>query len=191
MQVRILTLPFSTARGGFDDGVLAELCRTEDVVAFREHVVWIQGQPYVACAVEYAPRQGSRAPSTAPKSYPAAPPLAASTSQPEGAPAAWSAEQRATFERIRAWRRSRAEAEGVPPYVLLTNRQLSALVERMPDSRSALGTIDGIGPAKVKRYGSDLLALVADKPLGDAGEDKQESLLATSGGDEQPAVPSS
>jgi hypothetical protein len=32
------------------------------------------------------------------------------------------------YDRLRAWRNSRAQTEGVPPYVLFTNRQLAAIL---------------------------------------------------------------
>jgi hypothetical protein len=36
----------------------------------------------------------------------------------------------------------------------------TAIDERRPDSRAALAEIPGLGPAKIDRFGDDLLALV-------------------------------
>jgi len=62
---------------------------------------------------------------------------------------------------LRAWRRKRAEADGVPAYVVFNDRTLAALAERRPRSRGELLAVDGIGPAKLDRYGDELLALLA------------------------------
>jgi DNA helicase II / ATP-dependent DNA helicase PcrA len=64
-------------------------------------------------------------------------------------------------ERLRAWRRERARTDEVPPYVVFNDRTLAALAERRPRSRGELLAVDGIGPAKLDRYGDDLLVLLA------------------------------
>jgi DNA helicase II / ATP-dependent DNA helicase PcrA len=63
-------------------------------------------------------------------------------------------------EQLRAWRRKRAEADGVPAYVVFNDRTLAALSERRPRSRGELLGIEGIGPSKLDRYGDELLALL-------------------------------
>ena len=64
-------------------------------------------------------------------------------------------------EQLRAWRRKRAEADGVPAYVVFNDRTLAALSERRPRSRGELLAVEGIGPGKLDRYGDELLALLA------------------------------
>jgi DNA helicase II / ATP-dependent DNA helicase PcrA len=64
-------------------------------------------------------------------------------------------------EQLRAWRRERARADEVPPYVVFNDRTLAALAEQRPTSRAELLAVEGIGPAKLDRYGDDLLALLA------------------------------
>ena len=63
-------------------------------------------------------------------------------------------------QRLRAWRRERAQADDVPAYVVFNDRTLAALAERRPRNRAELLTIEGIGPAKLDRYGEDLLGLL-------------------------------
>jgi DNA helicase-2/ATP-dependent DNA helicase PcrA len=64
-------------------------------------------------------------------------------------------------EQLRSWRRKRAEADGVPAYVVFNDRTLAALSERRPRSRGELLAVEGIGPSKLDRYGDELLALLA------------------------------
>jgi DNA helicase-2/ATP-dependent DNA helicase PcrA len=63
-------------------------------------------------------------------------------------------------EQLRAWRRKRAEADGVPAYVVFNDRTLAALTERQPRSRGELLAVEGIGPSKLDRYGDELLTLL-------------------------------
>jgi len=64
-------------------------------------------------------------------------------------------------EKLRAWRRERAKADDIPAYVVFNDRTLEALASRRPQSRGELLAVDGIGPAKLDRYGDELLALLA------------------------------
>jgi ATP-dependent DNA helicase RecQ len=63
------------------------------------------------------------------------------------------------FEALRAWRLEQARAQGVPAYVILHDRTLAAIAQARPGSIAALARIDGIGTAKLERYGEALLAL--------------------------------
>ncbi len=63
-------------------------------------------------------------------------------------------------DQLRAWRRKRAEADGVPAYVVFNDRTLAALSERQPRSRGELLAVEGIGPSKLDKYGDELLTLL-------------------------------
>jgi superfamily II DNA helicase RecQ len=65
------------------------------------------------------------------------------------------------FERLRDWRRERASADGVPPYVVFHDKTLVAIAQAKPRSAAALSEIAGVGPAKMERYADELLAVVA------------------------------
>jgi len=67
----------------------------------------------------------------------------------------------AVFARLRALRKQVADAEAVPPYAVFTNEQLATMVRQRVTSAEALGQVDGVGPARVARYGAQFLALLA------------------------------
>ena len=71
-----------------------------------------------------------------------------------------SAEWTPLGERLRAWRLERARVDGVPPYVVFHDAVLHAIADARPGSLGELSQIAGVGPAKLERYGSDVLALV-------------------------------
>jgi DNA helicase-2/ATP-dependent DNA helicase PcrA len=65
------------------------------------------------------------------------------------------------FAALKAWRRERSQADGVPAYVVFHDRTLAEIARRRPGSRTALSTVSGVGPAKLERYGDELLAALA------------------------------
>jgi DNA helicase-2/ATP-dependent DNA helicase PcrA len=67
----------------------------------------------------------------------------------------------ALFEALREWRRGVAQELDKPAYTVLSDAVLSAVAEVRPTSTMQLARINGIGPAKIDRYGASVLALVA------------------------------
>ena len=68
------------------------------------------------------------------------------------------------FNTLRDWRSERAKQDGVPSYVISNNRQPAEVVKARPATLAALGAIEGFGDAKLKKYGQELLALIAGEP---------------------------
>ena len=65
------------------------------------------------------------------------------------------------FAALKAWRLERARADEVPAYVVFHNSTLEAIALRSPRSRADLAAVPGVGPAKLQRYGDELLALLS------------------------------
>jgi len=65
------------------------------------------------------------------------------------------------FEALRAYRLSIARAQGVPPYVVASDRTLREMAALQPRTLAELQTVHGIGPAKASRYGDGFLDVVA------------------------------
>jgi DNA helicase-2/ATP-dependent DNA helicase PcrA len=65
------------------------------------------------------------------------------------------------FGRLRAWRRRQADAQRVPAYVVFSDATLVAISDSRPESRQALGRVAGVGPTKLERYATPVLALIA------------------------------
>lgn len=78
------------------------------------------------------------------------------------------------FAALRACRKGIAESEGVPIYVVMTNEQMAAVAERRCATLHDLGIIDGMGDARIKKYGERLLealhVAVAALPLAEPAE---------------------
>ena len=69
------------------------------------------------------------------------------------------------FEALRDYRREQAEAQGVPPYVVLHDKTLKEISQVRPDSLDRLSQVIGIGARKIELYGQDLLDIVRQHPL--------------------------
>ncbi len=66
------------------------------------------------------------------------------------------------FDALKAWRRERARADGVPAYVVLHDAHLASIVEVAPQTMRELANCPGMGPTRLERYGDEILAVVAE-----------------------------
>lgn len=80
-----------------------------------------------------------------------------------GVPAAIPAElssDGSLFAILRQLRRELAEGQGVPPYVLFSDKSLHQMCRLFPRTPEALLGINGVGQMKLERYGSPFLAAI-------------------------------
>ena len=75
------------------------------------------------------------------------------------------AEPPAGFEALKAWRLTRARADEVPAYVVFHNATLEEIAARRPRSLAELAAVPGVGPAKLERYGEEVLAALAEQEV--------------------------
>ena len=68
-----------------------------------------------------------------------------------------SATDAALFERLRTLRRSLADAEGVPAYIVFSDAVLARMAATKPRDDAGLLAVPGVGPAKLARYGAAFL----------------------------------
>ena len=74
------------------------------------------------------------------------------------------------WEALRQRRRSLAEAQGVPPYVIFHDATLREMVEQRPLDIAALGDISGVGRSKLERYGEAFLDVIREHEFTDEQE---------------------
>ncbi len=146
MRVKLVTLQYAPALGGFDARPLDEFIRDKQVLAVREHFFVVHELPHMACLATYLP-VATESPTAS---------RGAREKRPDPAAELPDAD-RTLFQSLREWRAARARKEGIPAYVILTNREMVEVVRARPETASALGAIDGIGEGKVERYGQAIL----------------------------------
>jgi DNA helicase-2/ATP-dependent DNA helicase PcrA len=66
-------------------------------------------------------------------------------------------------EALKSWRSDTARASGVPAYVVMHDTTLTAIASLRPANLEELLAVPGLGPVKAGRYGTTLLALVAER----------------------------
>ncbi len=97
------------------------------------------------------------------------PPFAAGPPSPErsaGAVGELDAAGLVLFEALREFRLAEARSQGVPPYVIASDRTLRDIARLRPATAGALELAHGIGPAKVERYGAAIVAIVKQSGEG-------------------------
>ena len=67
---------------------------------------------------------------------------------------------RICYERLREWRKQKAESEGIPPYVIARNTQLAEVVAGEIKTLEALKEIGGFGKKKLDKYGKEITDIV-------------------------------
>ncbi|MFE9630892.1 DNA helicase RecQ [Streptomyces sp. NPDC006463] len=72
------------------------------------------------------------------------------------------------FEALRAWRAATAREQGVPAYVVFHDATLREIATRLPATVEELGTIGGVGEAKLTKYAEGVLDTLAERDASGA-----------------------
>jgi ATP-dependent DNA helicase RecQ len=68
----------------------------------------------------------------------------------------------AVFEQLRAWRGAAAKEQGVPAYVIFHDATLRQIAAQSPSTLTELSTVNGVGDAKLAKYGQQILDLMGE-----------------------------
>ena len=149
MKLKSMTLSFDPSGGGFDDAELQSFQRGKEVLELRDHFFVFEGTPRWALMIAYR-EEGSAA------------------GRNGKGRRDWRSEvaeeERPLFDALRTWRNARAERDGAPPFVLFNNRQITEICRVRPESLEELRAVRGIGEAKARSFGQEVLAVVAATP---------------------------
>ena len=132
MKLKIIN-PVWCGDEGFDEKELEAFCAKADVVDVSEHFFVFENKPRWSLLIHY--RDGEAKRKKAPRK--------------ESPRKALDPEERKIYDRLLEWRSMKSHQEGVPPYVVFTNRHLAEIALRKPETKAALREIEGIGPSKV------------------------------------------
>lgn len=78
----------------------------------------------------------------------------------EERPAALLHEFSPLFEQLRTLRKALAEEQGVPPFVIFSDRTLHDMVQKLPCDDRELLLVNGVGNTKLERYGEAFLGIM-------------------------------
>jgi ATP-dependent DNA helicase RecQ len=82
-------------------------------------------------------------------------------------------EEEALFQCLRRLRKSIADQQGVPAYVVFSDKTLRSVAEERPSTPSELLAVSGVGPMKLERYGEAFLEAVSRAPTNPAPADAE------------------
>ncbi|HMV68923.1 MAG TPA: HRDC domain-containing protein [Myxococcota bacterium] len=150
MKYRTFTLRYDAAEGRYDDAELVQFLESHDALTVYEHMVPVAGEPVWAILVGYRAPRPAR-----PLQAPLAP------SPPSEDPVEVDEADRPLFQALRQWRKERARQLARPAYVILHDRQLAAIARARPATLTALRELPGVGEARSRDYGDEVLAIVA------------------------------
>ena len=136
---KIVVIPFDRHRKMFDEDTLNRVLLNKHVISYQAEFFQAGEESYWTVFVEYDPlveKPGAR--------------------ETEGLDDA----QKILLEKLRAWRKERAELDGIPVYIIATNKELANLVRGRPVTLEDLKEIRGFGQGKVAKYGQDIIGLI-------------------------------
>ncbi|MBU2552403.1 MAG: HRDC domain-containing protein [Proteobacteria bacterium] len=136
---KVITIPFDRSKGGFDEEVLNRFVLNKHVKSHRAEFFQDAQGSYWTVFLEYDPALEKP-----------------SARETEGLDDS----QKLLLERLRAWRKERADRDGIPVYIIATNKELAGLVREAPATLEALKEVKGFGKGKVSKYGQDLIGLI-------------------------------
>ena len=68
------------------------------------------------------------------------------------------------YERLRAWRKVRAEARKVEVQVIAPNAVLWAIARKNPADAAGLAQVEGMDEFRVEQYGNEILGVLKSAP---------------------------
>lgn len=150
MSIRIFTIPFDPDNEIFPDEAISQFLLTKRLSKLQAEFFQTNGKAYWTVFIEYETILGEER-----------------KADTEGLDEA----QRLLMKRLRQWRKDTAEKEGVPVFIVATNKQLADVIRIAPATPKSLREINGFGGKKVERYGNELIEIVKafyeKKPLHD------------------------
>jgi superfamily II DNA helicase RecQ len=148
MLIKIITLSFDSAYGGFNDLALRDFLKDLEVISVKEYFFIRNEVAYLTLIIKYFPVRQELDNKLNPKGQ-----------RDEAWRKMLSEGDMGLFNLLRDWRAKRAKKEGLPPYILFTNVQFAEIVKGRPQSLAELMKIDGIGQAKIDKYGEEILEI--------------------------------
>ena len=85
--------------------------------------------------------------------------------EPGPEPGPLSDEGEAVFQSLRTLRKSIADQQRVPAYIVFSDKTLRAMAETRPSTPSEFLALSGVGPLKLERYGEAFMKAVSGVPM--------------------------
>ena len=137
---KIITIPFDRGKKSFDEETLTRFVINKRITSHRSEFFQDGDDTFWTVFLEYDP-------------------LLEKTGEKETL--SLNEPQKLLCNRLKAWRKETAEMNGVPVFIIATNRELVDVVKQAPVSLEALKQIKGFGKGKIEKYGKEIISMVS------------------------------
>ena len=145
--MEVITLRFDDELGSFDTGRLEALQEGNEILEYSDHFFLLDGLPHLALVISSRAEEGDR--------------RKRRRSRKADPRSDLDAREVEIYDALRKWRAVRAKEEGVPPYLIMTNKQAAQMVRSDARCREDLAKLRGFGRARLDRYAGGILDLLA------------------------------
>ena len=136
---KVINLHYDAGTGSFDEEVLNKFALSHRLISHRSEFFLSEGKPCWTVFLEYDPGLA-----------PGGEASAVRLNEP----------QKVLHERLKIWRKEKAEDSGVPVYIVATNKELLDIVVKAPETMEGLKSVKGYGRKKIEKYGREILGIV-------------------------------
>ena len=149
MKLKVFTFRFSESVDGFDDKALQEFIADKEVIEFVEHFFIHENTPYLTVLIAYrllAAGEKRR------------------LDRRQDPRSELDDREKKVYDALRAWRAVRARQDGIPAFMIATNKQFAQMIKLGATDRADLSIVPGIGEAKIANYGEEILRAMSLQP---------------------------
>jgi superfamily II DNA helicase RecQ len=158
LKLKIFTFHFSESAKGFDDKPLQEFIADKEVIEFSEHFFIHENTPYLTVLLAYRLLAAEEKRKLNRRQDPR-------SELDDG--------EKKAYDALRAWRSVRARQDGIPAYMIATNKQLAQMIKLGATDRAALSRVPGVGEAKIANYGAEILQVIAGTLMPESAEEQK------------------
>lgn len=165
-RIRTFTLKYDLRLNGFDDEGVRRFLSDKELLEVRDYFFVRAEEPHLLLVVIYSDHDSHSNNSAVSKNETVRKKTSSKDMDIENP------DDLRLYHSLREWRNNRAKDEGIPVYVIATNRMLADCAVKRPRSITALGEVAGLGENKLKAFGKDILAQI---PVSGPEADSSES----------------
>ena len=137
MELSIFTLPFDDVSEGFPDELIQQFCLNKKVHQIQPHFFIKEGKPFWSVAIQYE-----------------------TVVKDKDKIRTLSEADQLLFNRLKAWRKDRANKEGIPVYLVATNAQFLKIIQLKCQTLESFKLVKGYGKKRLEKYGKDIIAII-------------------------------
>ncbi len=147
MNIKVFTIAFNSNLGSFDTGEIKSFYQSNHIVYQQAAFFTDKGKFYWSILIGYEAYNTDNAPKEKDKQT-----LIPTLTD----------EEKELYDKLKQWRKHKAQAKGFPVYLLATNNQLLQMVQQKVTTKNSLQAIKGFGKQRTAKYGEDIINIVKE-----------------------------